>query len=371
MKPRTGLAAAYDGRPREIGVRRYRLPPTAPGSVMLRTIVANICGSDLHLWRGETDLQALGRSLPQPIGHEMVGRIIALGEGVAHDAGGVDIAIGDRIVFRPTVPCGRCRPCARGLTRACRDARAFLRRSMDEPPHFLGALAEYQYLLPGVTFYRVPESIEDALAATANCALAEVFAAVELAAVTLEDEVVVQGCGGLGLAAVAVLRSLGVARIVAVDVSPERLLIASEMGATTTVRLDHGDGIDAQIRAVVAETSGHGADLVLGLAGTPSAFAAGVGMLGVAGRLVEVGNVTPGRLATIDPSLLVFRNKTIHGLVYYEPRHLEHAVQWLGDAQNASAIPKMLGSPFAFRDLDAAFQAADSHAVGRASIRFD
>src|SRR5215212_10799230 len=139
----TGRAAAFYGPGNSFRINEYQLPDPEPGAILLKTSVANVCGSDLHQWRGEFDLAAFGRPYPQILGHEMAATVHRLGEGVTRDTAGEDLHEGDRVVFRYFHPCGRCRACLKRVFRACPFARSYLTRSCDESPHFYGAFGEF------------------------------------------------------------------------------------------------------------------------------------------------------------------------------------------------------------------------------------
>ena len=114
-----GRVAAFPihGRPMEI--KEYSVPEPEPGAIVLKMTVANVCGSDLHQWRGEIDITKFGRPCPQILGHEMTGTVYRLGEGVSRDTAGRSLEVGDRVVFRYFYPCRRCPACLKGITRAC------------------------------------------------------------------------------------------------------------------------------------------------------------------------------------------------------------------------------------------------------------
>src|SRR5712692_7118394 len=131
-----GTAALFVGNGKPFELREYPIPDPEPGAILLRVLLANICGSDLHMWRGELDLERLKLPLPLCLGHEAVGEIQALGEGVTADSAGTPISPGDRVTWRYFSPCGRCRACLSGRTRACQASHRFISRgqSADEAP---------------------------------------------------------------------------------------------------------------------------------------------------------------------------------------------------------------------------------------------
>ena len=114
-----GRVAAFYGADLPMEIKEYPVPDPEPGAVVVKTTLANICGSDLHQWRGEFDVAKFGRPYPQILGHEMTGRVHALGAGVARDTAGNPLQEGDRVIWRYFYPCGSCRPCMRRIYRAC------------------------------------------------------------------------------------------------------------------------------------------------------------------------------------------------------------------------------------------------------------
>ncbi len=99
MAALTGRVAAFYGPGKPMVINEYPVPDPEPGAIVVKTTLANVCGSDLHQWRGEFDVAKFGRPYPQILGHEMTGRVHRLGEGVTRDTAGQPLAIGDRVVF--------------------------------------------------------------------------------------------------------------------------------------------------------------------------------------------------------------------------------------------------------------------------------
>src|SRR5262249_27495544 len=144
-------AAVFVGTGRPFELRSYPLLEPEPGAILARVRLANICGSDLHMWRGELDLERLKLPFPLALGHEAIGVIEALGDGVTSDSAGQPVARGDRISWRYFQPCGECPACLGGMTRACQENHRFISRgrSADEPPHYFGVFSTHHVLPPG------------------------------------------------------------------------------------------------------------------------------------------------------------------------------------------------------------------------------
>ena len=109
----TGRLAVFHGTGKPFEIREYPVPDPEPGAILIQIALANICGSDMHYWRGEQNYEKMGRPLPLNTGHEHVGTVAKLGAGVTTDSAGLPLAVGDRVLYRYFFPCGRCKACLR------------------------------------------------------------------------------------------------------------------------------------------------------------------------------------------------------------------------------------------------------------------
>ncbi|HET8627816.1 MAG TPA: zinc-binding dehydrogenase [Thermomicrobiales bacterium] len=368
MASETGLAALFYGVGQPMELKEYRVPEPEPGALVMRITLANVCGSDLHQWRGEMNLAALKRPLPQILGHEMTGRVAALGEGVTTDNAGAPLAVGDRIIFRYFNPCGRCRACLRRQFQACPFARRDLLTSCEEWPHFQGAFAQYHYLPPGSVVFKVPDDLDDATVAGLNCALSQVICGLQRADLRLGDNVVIQGAGGLGVYATAVAKELGAGQVIVIDGIPERLELARAFGADQTIDLRELPEPEQRIQRVRDLTGGWGADVVAELAGHARVVPEGIQMVGRGGQYLEIGNISPDLTCTFDPSWIVLQNKSILGFLYYEAEHLKQALDFVHRTRDKYPFERVLSHTFPLAQVNEAFAAADRGEVTRASI---
>ncbi|MCC7107541.1 MAG: zinc-binding dehydrogenase [Chloroflexi bacterium] len=368
MSGERGRVAAFYGPGKSFELKEYAVPDPEPGALVLKIRIANVCGSDLHQWRGEFDVAKFGRPYPQILGHEMVTTVQALGAGVTHDTQGQPVSVGDRVVFRSFIPCGRCRACVKRIFRACPNARTYLNNSCDVAPHFFGAFADYHYLKPGAAFFKVPDEISDQMAAGINCAFSQVVGGLQLAQLKLGENVVIQGAGGLGVYATAVAKELGAGRVIVIDGIPERLELARQFGADELIDLQELRTPDERVQRVLELTDGWGADVVAELVGHPRVVPEGLRMVGRTGRYLEIGNISPGLTYEIDPSQLIFRNITMYGMVYYEAEHLQQALELMSRTRTKYPWDRVLSHSYALEDIETAFQMADQGRVTRAAI---
>jgi threonine dehydrogenase-like Zn-dependent dehydrogenase len=236
-------------------------------------------------------------------------------------------------------------------------------RTHDQAPHFIGAHGEYYYTSARQPLYKVPEDLVDEAVAPLNCALAQVLFA--LRDVRLGDTVVIQGAGGLGINAAAVARTAGAAAVIVIDKIAERLDVAADFGATGYI--DAGGLSTAELtERVHGHTDGIGADWVLEVVGVPGVIPDGIGFLNNGGTLLEVGNVGMGRTFELDPSVLVYGNKSVRGVMFYEPATLAIGLSFL--RHTSFPFHRLLPTPFHLAEINAAFAAADAGSVPRGAL---
>jgi threonine dehydrogenase-like Zn-dependent dehydrogenase len=211
--------------------------------------------------------------------------------------------------------------------------------------------------------YKVPEELADEAVTPLNCALAQVLFA--LRGVRLGDTVVIQGAGGLGINAAAVARTAGAAAVIVIDKIAERLDVASDFGATQCI--DASDISSYEVTERVRQhTDGIGADWVLEVVGVPGVIPEGIGFLNNGGTLLEVGNVGMGRTFELDPSALVYGNKSVRGVMLYDPVTLAIGLSFLRHTN--FPFDRLMPKPFHLGDVNEAFAAADAGLVPRGAL---
>lgn len=229
-------ALVYEG-PRTMNMREVPVPQLQPNEVLVRVVLAGICGSELGGYLGHNSL----RKPPLIMGHEFAGVIEQVGE----QAG--DWQIGDRVTANPLVTCGTCRYCVNGESQLCR-ARSLL------GAHRPGAFAQY-VAVPARNVYRLKSHVsfeEGALTEPFACAV-HVCKLLELSP---DDRVLIYGAGPIGLFVLQAAQVYGVREIVVADLNEARLEIVRELGGVavkSVEELSEPGGFDAVIDAVGAE----------------------------------------------------------------------------------------------------------------------
>jgi D-arabinose 1-dehydrogenase-like Zn-dependent alcohol dehydrogenase len=281
-------------------VRDVADPVPPPAGAVIRVEATGLCRSDWHGWMGHDD----GISLPHVPGHELAGRVEALGSAVGN------WRVGDRVTVPFVCACGRCAACAAGDQQIC---------ERQEQPGFThwGSFAEYVPVHEAdVNLVALPEEMSAVTAASLGCRFATAYrAVVTRGGVRPGEWVAVHGCGGVGLSAV-MIATAGGARVVAVDVAPEALRLARRFGAVACV--DASDGVDATASAV-REVTGGGAHVSLDALGAEATCRASVECLRRRGRHVQIGlapaagvGVSMNRVIALELDLLGSHGMAAH-----------------------------------------------------------
>jgi L-iditol 2-dehydrogenase len=322
-----------------------------PGAVLVRTRMATVCGSDLHLIDGEMAKLREG-PLPRIPGHEMVGDVVALGPGVGADSLGAPLAMGDRII-RAHRFCGQCEDCVLlGQPTVCANRRVYMSTPVTEYPSLTGGFAEYCYVFPTSGRVKVPAEVPDELAAAAGCALRTVVHAFDRLGV-LDDRhsVVIQGSGPLGLFALAKALRGGARRVAVIGGPAARLAVARSWGAELTI--DIADVPDTQQRRELIQdwSQAPGADVVVEMSGAPVALSEGIDLLRPGGRYLLVGQLHP-ETVPIAPARLVTGQLTLIGCASGAVAHYARALRFLADTRDRFDWSAMISNVYPFERIN-------------------
>lgn len=356
-----GQIAALVG-PQKVEVQEYDVPVPAPGAVVVEVTRANVCGTDVHQWHYESAaLREAG------LGHEFVGRIVALGEGVTTDYAGSRVTLGDRVVPVYYLTCHKCPPCLRAEFNLCQNGLAEWMVRPAVPPHFRSGFATHYYIHPGQYFYKVPDVVDDATVAGANCGLAQMIFVLDSIGLQAGETLVVQGAGGLGLYAGAVANERG-ARVLVVDGVADRLELARRFGASDVIDMNEHPTTEDRVKAVQDLTGGIGADVVLEVTGVPAALVEAVDLARVGGRIASVGNLNAEATVTMTPGIVTRKSVTIKGVLRYDPWYLHKAVQFLARRHADHPFDAFTDKTFSLSDVEEALRTGESRSVARAAI---
>lgn len=348
---------------RKVEVKEFEIPDPAKGQVLMRVIKSNICGSDVHMWEGKHIFKN------HVLGHEMVGRIVTLGEGVTTDYAGREVREGDRICPVYYLTCQKCKACLDGNFNVCTHGSDFQGQHADIFPHFTGAFATHYMIQPNQYFYKVPQNIPDDVVAGANCGISQMFYAIDQIGVSANDVVVVQGCGGLGLFSSAIADSKG-ARVIVIDSVTARLEQAKKFGAWETINMKDFPTREERLEEILRITGGKEPDVCIDVTGYPPAFDEAIRMLKIGGKLLEIGcvSVDEDQNCTIVPGLIVRKCITVKGILRYQPWYLDKTLQWLSRYHDKYDFIHLTDKFYSLEEGQEALYKAANKEVARAII---
>jgi S-(hydroxymethyl)glutathione dehydrogenase / alcohol dehydrogenase len=281
-------AAVLNQQPGALEIEELRVDDPAAGEVLLRTVGAGLCHSDLHFMEGRFRLK-----VPAVLGHESAGVVEAVGEGVTY------VRPGDHVVCCLSLFCGQCRQCLSGAPNRCTNPAA-VGRARGSPPRLsrpdgtpigqfarLGGFAE-RMLIHEHGVVKIDDDIPLETAALVGCGVLTGTGAVfRTARVEAGSRVLVIGAGGIGLSAIQAARIAGAGMVIVVDVSESKLEMAQQLGATATVNATTTDNVVDAVR----ELSGGGVDYSFEAIGTKATAEQAFAALDVGGVATVIGMV--------------------------------------------------------------------------------
>jgi alcohol dehydrogenase len=311
---------------------------------LLRVEVAGVCGSDPKYFAGTVPGR---RNWPFILGHEIVGRIEAVGRHAAQRWG---VAVGDRVVVDPHAGCGQCAYCASGNARMCAQRTAYGGKvSSSIPPHLWGGYAELVYLPARAGVHRIPDEVPTEEAVFAGILGDSIRWVRDVGGVTIGDTVVIQGVGPQGLCAVVAARASGAATVIATGLGRDRrrLEMALELGADAAIDVER----EPVVEAVQRVTGGRLADVVVELSGAPSAVQACLELARPMGSVVIAG-LTGDREVPLRTDQLAWKELRWQGVFACEGTHLVRALQLI--ATRRYPFARMISHRFSLDQAEAA-----------------
>lgn len=321
-----------------------RLDPVAerapgPHEAVVAVEYGGICGSDIHyVTHGAAGLSVLRE--PMVLGHEVAGRVEALGAAVS------GFEMGQKVAIHPATVCGECEFCASGRPNLCASVKYL--GSAASHPHTEGAFAA-RTAVPASQLRAVPEGVSTRLAAVAE-PLGVAIHAVNRAGDITGKTVLVNGAGPIGALVVAAARRAGAAHVTAADLAEGSLEVARRMGAHATVNVARGEALPAT-------------DIVFEASGAPAAVTAVLRAVKRGGTVVQVGNLPAGDLP-VSLAELVFREVDYRGTFRFVDE-ISTALEYLADGLD---IEPLLTHEFAAADAAEAFRVATDRGTGSSKV---
>lgn len=333
-------------------VKEFPIPPVGDGDILVKVEGCGICGTDAHEFKKDPF-----NLIPVALGHEGTGEIVKMGNKVKTDSAGKPLKVGDKVVtcmiFKDNPDITMFDLNKQNVGGA--DVYGLL---PDDDIHLNGWFSDYILIREGSTVFNVSDLDLKSRILIEPCAV--LIHAVERAKTTgilkFNSRVVVQGCGPIGLICIAVLRTMGIENIVAVDGEQKRLDFAKEMGAEKSVSFKEHKGIEALAKAVETAFGGYPADFAFQCTGAPAAHSNIYKFIRNGGGLCELGFFINNGDATINPHLdICSKELTMVGSWVYTLRDYATTFDFLKRAKGIGLpIDKLITHEYPLNEINEA-----------------
>jgi threonine dehydrogenase-like Zn-dependent dehydrogenase len=302
------------------------------------------------------------------LGHEIIGTIVELGQGITHDMRGDPLAPGDRITWSEYfIPGPSYFTEVLDLPQKSPGVDKYGHMAATTEPHHHGGFGEYCYVLPRSWILKLPADLTDEEATPINCGVATMVCVTERAEIGVGDAVLVQGLGLLGLYGAAIAKSRGARLVVGLDTVAARRELAAKFGVDHA--LDPSAMPEAElVRQVRALCRPEGADAAIEVCGYPAVIPSGIQMLRTGGRYALAGVVNPDSHVSLDANLVLRKLLTIRGVHNYHPRHLVQALDFVHANRRRFPFHELVDGKYSLADVGRAMKDAEERRVLRAAI---
>ncbi len=342
--------------PGKFEIREFPIPEISDDEMLIKVEGCGVCGTDGHEYKRDP----FGLC-PVVLGHEGSGEIVKMGKNITKDTAGIPVKLGDRIVTC-IVPCGKCNACKNtpARTNLCESCGVY-GLLPDDDIHLNGYYAEYMVIRPNSTFFNVTGLSLDQrmLIEPAAVAVHAVERAKTTGLLNFNTKVLIQGCGPIGLMVMAVLRTMGIEDIYAVDGKADRLQWAKDMGATHTFNFNDYKSNEEMFQAVKDATNGLGAEFAFQCTGVAAAGQNVWKMIRRGGGLCELGFFLDGGDSKINHHFdLCNKEITVVGSWVYSPQDYPIAFAFLKRAKGIGLpVEKMVTHHFPLAQIGDALEA--------------
>lgn len=347
MKNSTITVFSAPGQP--ITLEKVDIPILRNGEVLIQNEYVTLCRSDLNTYTGKRR-----EKTPTILGHEIVGRIMAFAPDHPQvDTRGSAIRVGDRVSWaiyasKPEDPLSQ-----QGIPQKAADLFKYGHERISADSNLHGGLSEYTLLRRYTPISKLDEKIPLPVAAIINCSVATIAGAIRLAGPLRGNSVLVSGTGMLGVVAVAMSKSEGASKVIALDVRADRLLQAKAFGADEVMLVD--ETFTAQLSARYQDNP---YDIILECSGVKSAMETTLMALGIGGTAVWVGATHPGSKVQIDAEQVIRKLWTIRGLHNYNQTDFIHAVTFMEKYHSSFPFESLIHPGFTLNQVNEAFDYA-------------
>lgn len=307
------MKAAFVTDLKKVEIKHIDKPHITPDQVLIKTVTAGVCGSDLHLYLGTHPF----RKAPAILGHEITGQIVEVGSNVTN------LHIGDRVTVEPQLGCGHCLHCLEGDENLC------LSKQVPGTPAWIGTFAEY-FPAPACKTYKLADNVSYEVGTLIEPLAVAVHALHRIDTGTAGQTLVILGSGTVGLLALAVAKAQGYSNIICTDTAQYNRDMALKFGAHYAFN-PLTDDVPAKVKEI---TGGQGADAALVCAGAPNIIDQAskcTKKLGLVGLVAMITRDIP-----VYTYGFVFNEQKLVGCMTYAHKYFAEAVQLVNNGLNLS-----------------------------------
>jgi len=351
--PKTSKAMVLPEYNKPLELQEIEIPELGPGDMLVKVNLASVCGTDCHLAHDELSMHP-----PTPIimGHETIGEICYLPDNIKADITGVPVKVGDRIMWSHLF-CGSCYSCkVLHEPVMCDRSRGY---GFSTAKDLRGGYAEYEIVLAGTDFVRIPDDVTSEEAVGACCAGRTVVNAFDGLArcggIRQGDTVVVTGVGPVGLFAIVYAAQTGASKVIAVDVSPTRLEFSKKWGATDVVNAKDFKDSAEKVEFIRNLCGGRGADVIFECSGSLFVFAENLDMLAWYGKYVVIGQ-TSEEAVSIVPNKIQRRSAVVIGSHSGDIRHYIKSLKFIQANKHKYPFGEIISKKYKLEDANQALE---------------
>ena len=347
--PKSCKAAVLETYGQPLQIREVAIPELEPGAILVKVEMAGICGTDIHQHHGTLTIKP---PLPNIQGHETIGRVVALGEGRKMDVAEEPLNVGDRIMWAHA-DCGECYFCEiPRLQVHCSHRSGY---GFAPPVALRGGFAEYEYVTPLTKVVKVPQELTEEEAVGVGCAFRSVVAGFErLDGINMQDTVVVQGSGPIGLYSTVMAAEAGAGKVIVIGAPSNRLALAKRWGADEVINIEEVNNPDERMNLVMAMTNGRGPEVVIEGSGVPAAFNEGLAMIQKGGRYLVLGQSSADTIP-VAPGIITGKGLTVIGSVSAAIQHFYKGLQFIKSRRQKYPFADIVSTKYQLEDINTAF----------------
>ena len=355
------LTAVFSGANQPMSLNNISIPSLKKGEILVKNEYVTLCKSDLHTFCGKRK-----EKTPTILGHEVVGIIVAFGDGIPFsDVRNVELKVGDRISWAIFSSNPESTLSLEGIPQKGEELIKYGHEFLDDESTLHGGLSQYLIIRKNTPVAKIAKHIPLPVGALINCSMATMAGAIRLLDKIQNNHFLVLGAGMLGLSACAMLKTLGAKSISVVENNPQRLEQSKKFGVDYTYLniedLKSGSATDFK--------NTHPFHGLIETTGVPSMVEQSLDVLRIGGTAVWVGAVFPDRNISLSAEKIVRNLLNIKGLHNYNIQDFIHAVQFVEDHHTKFPFLQLVEGTFSLKEVNEAFNFALSNNSMRVGIQ--